>query len=272
VTQVAATFIQSLALWQDAASAVRIRHHFAMISPIARYGLWLALACAVAAPFAGIGYRLGWWPLSIGFGVLKWAAYGAIAATAVGVIGAFVTRPGTARRGFAHSLAAVFIGIATFGGPALMLYHARQVPPIHDVTTDTANPPAFVAVLPLRAGATNSPAYGGPKIAALQRAAFPHIVPFESGSAPEVMFARALAAARDAGWTIQAEVPAEGRIEATATTLLFGFKDDVVIRIAPTARGSRVDIRSESRIGGSDLGTNARRVESFLDTLARSGA
>ncbi len=84
------------------------------------------------------------------------------------------------------------------------------------------------------------------------------------------MFARALAAARGAGWTIQAVVPAEGRIEATATTTLFGFKDDVVIRVAATPRGSRVDIRSESRIGGSDIGANAKRVEAFLDALAHS--
>ena len=63
--------------------------------------------------------------------------------------------------------------------------------------------------------------------------------------------------------------PAEGRIEATATTLLFGFNDDVVIRVTPTPRGSRVDVRSESRIGHSDIGTNAKRVESFLDALAR---
>jgi len=83
------------------------------------------------------------------------------------------------------------------------------------------------------------------------------------------MFALALAAARDAGWTIQAAVPAEGRIEATATTTLFGFKDDVVIRVAATPRGSRVDVRSESRIGKSDVGANAKRVEAFLDALAR---
>ena len=241
-----------------------------MISPSAHYGLWLAVACAIAAPLSGIGYRLGWWPLPIGFGALRWAAYGAIAATAIGLIGAIVTRPGTSRRGFARSLTAMLIGVATFGGPAMTLYHARHAPSIHDITTDTANPPAFVAVLPLRAGASNSTVYGGPEVAALQRAAYPRVIPFESVSAPQIMFARALAGARDAGWTIQAEAPSEGRIEATATTLLFGFKDDVVIRVTPTAGGSRVDVRSESRIGKGDVGTNAKRVESFLDTLART--
>jgi uncharacterized protein (DUF1499 family) len=95
-------------------------------------------------------------------------------------------------------------------------------------------------------------------------------VPYESPLAPDALFAHALAAARDAGWEIVAVAPAEGRIEATATTLLFGFKDDIVIRVTPTPGGSRLDVRSESRIGGSDVGTNAKRVESFLDALARN--
>ncbi len=241
-----------------------------MQSRYARYGFWLAVVCAVAALLSGIGYRLGWWPLRIGFDVLRYAAYGAVAATVIGILGAIATRPGASRRGFAQALAAVVIGTATFAGPALALYRARSVPPIHDITTDTDNPPRFVAVLPLRAGATNPPEYGGPEIAKLQHDAFPRIVPFESALAPDAAFARALAAARDAGWTIQAVVPAEGRIEATATTLLFGFKDDVVIRVTPTPRGSRVDVRSKSRIGRSDIGTNAKRIEAFLDALARS--
>lgn len=240
------------------------------LSPFARYGLWLALAAAVAAVSSGIGYRLGWWSLHSGFELLRWAAYGAIAATVLGIIGAIMTRPGAPRRGFARSLAALVIGLATFGAPAWMLYRAGQVPAIHDITTDTANPPAFVAVLSLRIKAPNSVEYGGPEVAKLQKAAYPRVVPYESPLAPDAMFAHALAAARDAGWQIVAVVPAEGRIEATATTLLFGFKDDVVIRVTPTSGGSRVDIRSESRVGGSDVGTNAKRIESFLDALARN--
>ena len=76
---------------------------------------------------------------------------------------------------------------------------------------------------------------------------------------------------RALGWEIVASVPAEGRIEAIDTTLLFGFKDDVVIRVAADAAGSRVDIRSASRVGRSDFGTNARRVRAFIEKL-RSGS
>jgi hypothetical protein len=110
--------------------------------------------------------------------------------------------------------------------------------------------------------------YGGPEVAS-QQAAYPRVVPYERRW-PDAMFAHALPWRARAGWQIVAVVPSEGRIEATATTLLFGFKDDVVIRVTPTPRGSRVDVRSESRIGGSDVGTNAKRIEAFLDALARN--
>ena len=86
---------------------------------------------------------------------------------------------------------------------------------------------------------------------------------------PDRAFARAEAAARSLGWDIAAAVPAEGRIEATATTRWFGFKDDVVIRIAAAPGGSRVDVRSVSRVGKSDLGANARRIRAFLAALRR---
>jgi uncharacterized protein (DUF1499 family) len=243
-----------------------------MLSPFARYGFGLAVICAMAAPLSGIGYRFGWWPLGVAFGLLRWAAYGAIAATLVALVGAVATRPGTGRRGFALSLAAVLIGVATFGGPAMMLERAQKVPPIHDITTDTDNPPEFVAVLPLRAGAANAATYGGAEVATQQRVAYPRVVPLTLSVSPDVAFARALGEARAMGWDIVAAIPGQGRIEATDTTLLFGFKDDVVIRVTPAAGGSRVDVRSESRVGRSDIGTNARRVEAFLDRLAKASS
>ena len=88
------------------------------------------------------------------------------------------------------------------------------------------------------------------------------------GVPPAQAFERAERTARAMGWQIVAAVPDALRIEATDTTLLFGFKDDVVIRIRPSGQGSVVDVRSLSRIGGSDIGTNARRVRRFLDRLA----
>jgi uncharacterized protein (DUF1499 family) len=87
---------------------------------------------------------------------------------------------------------------------------------------------------------------------------------------PVLAFDRALGAARAMGWRIVDANPGQGRIEATDTTFWFGFQDDVVIRVAPTETGSRVDVRSLSRAGRSDVGTNAKRVRAFLARLPRS--
>jgi len=242
-----------------------------MVNRVIRYCLPFAILCALAAVFSGVGYRLGWWSLGVGFGVLRWAAYVAIVATALAIAAIFVSRRQPGRQGLASALIALVVGVATFAIPGTMLIRAKQLPPIHDITTDTQNPPAFVAVLPLRANARNAPEYGGPSIAEQQKRAYPAVAPFESKLPPNETFTRALDTARAMRWDIVAAVPAEGRIEATDTTLLFGFKDDIVIRVAPSPQGSRVDIRSESRIGGSDVGKNASRIEHFLDKLARSG-
>src|SRR5439155_509507 len=84
---------------------------------------------------------------------------------------------------------------------------------------------------------------------------------------PEAAFARALAAAQAMGWDIVDAQPKEGRIEATASTFWFGFKDDVVVRITPLPAGSRIDVRSKSRVGRGDTGTNAQRIRAYLKRL-----
>jgi uncharacterized protein (DUF1499 family) len=240
-----------------------------MTSRLALYSLVFAILCALAAIFSGLGYRWGWWSLGWGFGTLRWAAYGAVVATALAVAGAIVSRRNRNGRDLASAIIALLVGVATFGLPGMMLIKAEQLPLIHDITTDTTDPPKFVAVLPLRANATNSTDYGGANVAAQQRAAYPEIAPLYSNVPPDKGFARALGVARAMGWDIVASAPSEGRIEATDTTLLYGFKDDIVIRVTPAPQGSRTDVRSESRIGESDVGTNARRIAAFLNKLAK---
>jgi uncharacterized protein (DUF1499 family) len=148
-----------------------------------------------------------------------------------------------------------------------MLRSAKRAPEIHDISTDTVNPPRFVAVVPLRAGAPNSVVYAGEATASRQHAAYPDIQPITLGVPPEQAYRRALDAARNMGWQVDASVPAEGRIEATDTTRWFGFKDDIVIRVSPAGTGSRIDVRSESRLGDGDLGKNARRIRAYLRKL-----
>ena len=149
---------------------------------------------------------------------------------------------------------------------------AGGAPPIHDITTDTNDPPLFVDILPLRAGARNSAVYGGSRIAALQHAAYADIIPADLVMAPAEVFAKALATARAMGWAVVATDSSAGRIEATATTRVLRFRDDVVIRIRPRDGGSRLDIRSVSRFGGSDLGKNASRIREFMARLRETPA
>jgi hypothetical protein len=138
---------------------------------------------------------------------------------------------------------------------------------IHDITTDTEDPPQFVALLAKRRTTFNGPEYGGEAVARVQKAAYPDIQPRDLADLPARAFERALGAARSMGWLIAAAVPEEGRIEATATTPLLRFKDDVVIRVRPHGAGSRIDVRSKSRLGRSDLGANAKRIRRYFGEL-----
>ena len=232
-----------------------------------RLGFYLAVLAALAVMLAGFGSRWGWWDFRTGFTVLKWGGIGSIAAAALLLVGAVLTRSGRARRGFIRALAGLVICLVVVGVLLNWMMTARRVPPIHDITTDTENPPAFVAILPLRAGAPNPATYGGPTIAALQRAGYPNLQPEVLDIPPDQAFDQALKAAQDMGWEIVASNPAEGRIEATDTTFWFGFKDDIIVRITPLGSGSRVDVRSVSRVGRSDVGTNAARIQKYLKRL-----
>jgi uncharacterized protein (DUF1499 family) len=234
---------------------------------IATIGLAIALVAGLALLIAGPGHRFGWWSFATGFGILRYAAYAAIAAVAVSAVALILAPWRGQRRGMFRALAGLIIGLITVGIPAYYLHVARSVPPIHDVTTDTEDPPAFDALLGLRADAPNPATYGGPEVAAQQREAYPDLAPADYPISPEAAFEAALAAARDRGWDIVAAQEGAGRIEASDRTLWFGFVDDIVIRVRPTDVGSRVDVRSVSRVGVSDVGANAARIRAYLADL-----
>jgi uncharacterized protein (DUF1499 family) len=245
-----------------------MRHSF---SPLALTGFIFAVLAALAAMLAGLGSRWGLWYFRTGFVILRWAAYVGIAAALASLIGVILTWPTTLRRGFLLSVFGVVIGIFVFGIPWYYWRTVQRVPAIHDITTDTENPPRFVSILPLRENAPNSSEYGGPEIGAKQRAAYPDLVPAVLPVPPNKAYEQALTAARKMGWVIVDANPADGQIEATDTTLWFGFKDDIVIRITPAELGSRVDIRSVSRVGKSDVGINAKRIRKYLKELKQIG-
>lgn len=231
----------------------------------ARIPLLIAVVAALLLLCAGPGTRFGLWEYGTGFLLMRWAFFGGLAAALPALVLLVIPRT---RRGAARLLiAALLIGAGTAWVPWNGVQTARSLPFIHDITTDTEDPPAFVAVLPLRADAANPPGYPGAEVARQQREAYPEVQPLETKLAPAEAFARAERVARDLGWDMVSVVPEEGRIEATATTFWFGFKDDVVIRVRPTADGSRLDIRSKSRVGRSDVGANAARIRRFLEAF-----
>lgn len=144
----------------------------------------------------------------------------------------------------------------------------RSVPPIHDITTDLANPPQFVAIVPLRATSPNPLDRTAPAdLAEQQTKAYPALAPVVLEADSAKAFAAAEAVVKDMGWELVAATPDTGLIEATATTSLLHFKDDVAIRITPTAEGSTLDVRSVSRVGMSDLGANAARIDAFIKAV-----
>jgi len=162
----------------------------------------------------------------------------------------------------ALAISVIIIGTALSQRPDM-----SGAPPIHDITTDTDNPPLFEAILPLRADAPNPPEYTGADTASQQQAAYPDLKTLTIENSTDAVFAAAEQVARELGWDIVAADRAVGRIEATATTAWFHFKDDVVIRLTPHGSGTNVDIRSKSRVGRGDMGANALRMRVFLDRL-----
>lgn len=232
---------------------------------LARIAFAIAVIAALLLLVAGPGTRLALWDFRMGLGLLRWAVMVGLAAT---VIAAVLLLVPSVRSGHGVLLAiALLLGLGVAFVPWNMMRQAKQVPAIHDISTDTVRPPEFVAILPLRAHAANPATYAGREVAREQAQAYPDIRPYVSDVAPGPAFERALQAARAMGWEIVASDPGAGRIEATDTTRWFGFKDDVVIRVEAEGDGTRIDVRSVSRVGKSDLGTNARRIRAYLQSL-----
>lgn len=248
---------------------------------------WLALVALLAGLVVGglalasaAGIWVGLWAFPTGFtllgiaaGCALWVAGGALLVTVA--VAALRWRVDGARLATMALIGAIVATVA-------YLVPASYQPPagtpgIHDVSTDTVDPPQYVAVLPLRADAPNTTVYGGSpdmtpaRLAELQMAAFPDLKTRHLDDAPAAVFERALATVESLGWDVVAAAPEDGRIEATDTTFWFRFKDDVVIRIRPEGVGSRLDARSLSRVGRGDAGTNARRLRRFFEAFEERG-
>ncbi|MGO2241471.1 MAG: DUF1499 domain-containing protein [Halomonas sp.] len=230
-------------------------------------GLSIVLLVVAAVMMAGSGpaYRGGHISLSEAFSLLRNGVYAAGVAVALSLVALLVSA--IKRR----STPAVIATLVIFSAAALLYVpwqhwqRAQSLPAIHDITTDMQNPPAFEALASARQAAPNALAYPGEATARQQQAAYPAIKPLILKATPQAVLAAAQAEAEAAGWRI-ARI-SDNHIEATATTPWFGLEDDVVIRLTERENAVQVDMRSASRIGASDVGTNAARIQAFLDAL-----
>lgn len=243
--------------------------------------LIIGIGTGLAMLLAPAGVWLGLWPFGTGFTIMgavnPWTHVVALGCLVSAVVLYVVARKrGSQRAGMIGGMAllgAFAAGIAWYIPTTFQAPPGEAYPPIHDVSTDVADIPQFVAVMPLRADAPNSTVYGESRNmtpernAQLQQEAYPDLVPRFYQASEEEMFDRALAAVDEMGWELVDASPEEGRIEATATTFWFRFKDDVVIRIRPMGPQTVVDARSLSRVGGGDVGTNAKRLRAFFEIL-----
>lgn len=221
-----------------------------------------AVAVAVlAAPRGLIGYRAA-------FDALRALAYVGTAGAVICAV-LLLVRPGSWRDRSILGLAVVLFGLPV---AALVANRASPPPgpPINDITTDLEDPPSFNFVIPYREPGSNPIEYGGPEVAARQREAHPEVAPIYTPLDKRAAFQRAFETAEALGWEVVAGDPYTGIIEAIDTTAFFRFKDDIVIRVREETNGSRVDLRSRSRIGRSDLGKNAERIMRFSEEFSRA--
>ncbi len=237
--------------------------------PLARrlvvVGVVLAMLCAGAAIFSGIGYQMDLWHFRTGFQILKWSFFAAIVALALSLIGLAMSRK--TRSVVVMGVIGIVVAGITVYIPISWKKTLDSHPYIHDITTDLQNPPQFVVVASIRGPEDHPVAYDGPEVAAQQEKAYPDLKSLVVTVPAGNVFEAADKVIREMGMEIVDASQPDMRIEATDTTLLYGFKDDVVVRITESDGSTKVDVRSKSRVGRSDLGENAKRIREFLARL-----
>jgi len=237
-------------------------------SALVSWGFRLALFSVVIAVIAVLGLRLGIMPLPIAlFAGLGGGFIVGVIAILLSIVGLAITLTSD-KSGRGIAVAAIFLSLAIVAPVGAAIMNGSSVPPIHDITTDLTDPPVFVAVRAHRTPAHNPLDRSSPEnLAELQLAAYPDIQPILLDRHPGAAFEDAVTAGQALGWEIVSVAVEEGRIEATDTTALMGFKDDIVIRVRDENGAALIDVRSVSRVGESDLGANAARIRAFRDEL-----
>jgi uncharacterized protein (DUF1499 family) len=174
--------------------------------------------------------------------------------------------------GMGAALTGMLVSLALLAYPGYLGYRAYKLPQIHDITTDPIDPPRYEALARLRPRDANPVTYPGLYTAEQQRIAYPDVGPLGTNATAEAAYNAALAVVNKRRWRVVAESRPqagrrEGRIEAVARTAIMGFRDDVVVRVRAEPDGARIDVRSSSRYGESDFGTNAKRVRDLINDI-----
>ena len=235
---------------------------------IAKLGFGLAILCVILLFAVVLATRSGVFGVRDAFGYIEWIVYGAAAVAAVSFVGGLQAirhkrSAAIVMAGIGLVVALLIVWVPYSGRVAL-----RASPLLSDITTDTQNPPVFVKAAELREStAGGNPITYGPEKETLQTTHYPDIKPVRLSLPVDRAFERALAAVKDFGWSVVAADKAAGRIEAFETSMIFGFVDDVVVRVKAEDGGSRVDIRSSSRVGRRDAAVNANRVRKLIRAL-----
>lgn len=215
-----------------------------------------ALAALAMLAISGPGVRFELFDYRTGLTLFRVGAYAGIAAMVLAVL--VLAVPATRKGGLALPVVALLLGALAFGVPFSFQRSAGSVPRINDITTDPSNPPKYM---------TASRPYPGEAFARQQAAAYPDIKPVLLPVPPREAFERAVKAADSMGWEVVGRDAAAGTLEAVDTTKWFGFKDDIAVRVTAADGGSRIDVRSKSRVGRNDIGTNARRIRAYAERL-----
>lgn len=237
-----------------------------LVSRLGAFALIVAIVALIAVAIIMFGAKLGLWEPLQGFALHRTyfnpIAYTVTALSLVALVVHLIRRD---RTPLVLSIIALVIGAGMLA-PQVMatLDPPVRAPPIHDITTDTDSPLQFLVLDDTRPGARNSLVYGGAETAAFQKSAFPDIAPILTDLSGPEAYQRALSVAQDMGWQIVDAQNDNLRFEATAHTPVFHFADDIVVVVSPASAGSRVDIRSVSRVGRGDRGVNAARVRAFI--------
>ncbi|HEX8308333.1 MAG TPA: DUF1499 domain-containing protein [Allosphingosinicella sp.] len=242
---------------------------------VTRAAVVLGVGAVLAALLAAVGSAAGLWGFGTGLKALRYLFFAASAGALLGLVGLVMARR-RAKLMLANLLALVVaLGFVLYLGNLVRI--AKSVPAIHDVATDLNDLPQFTRLQVRADNLENIPDEGKPELKALapeerwksiHRAHYGDIRTIRLAAPPAETARRSAELARGRGWEVAL---AEGdRVEATDTSTFFRFKDDVVVRVRPApGGGSLVDMRSISRVGGSDVGMNAKRIRAFLADLQR---